>query len=110
MKKEIEPLPLIATAIGTVIATVAVLGYYGYLHFAKPEDALELRNFTMIKIINAENPRAAAPLAGREVYATCRDNIVLLKDEQQEGMLVDSKGRTVLCSFDNQAAPIKMLK
>ena len=37
---ERNPIPLILTAIGSVAGTVAVLGYYGYLHIAKPEDAL----------------------------------------------------------------------
>ena len=33
------------TAVGSVAATVGVLGYYGYLHVAKPEDALLLADF-----------------------------------------------------------------
>ena len=44
-----NPIPLILTAIGSVASTVAVLGFYGYLHFAKPEDALLLAEFTMLK-------------------------------------------------------------
>lgn len=32
-------LPCILTGIGTIFVTVGVLWYYGYLHFAKPQDA-----------------------------------------------------------------------
>ena len=39
---EVNPIALILTGIGSICATVAVLSYYGYLHIAKPEDALLL--------------------------------------------------------------------
>lgn len=99
MKKEIEPLPLIATAIGTVIATVAVLGYYGYLHFAKPDDALELQTFTMMKTVPGVNHRIRAEKPDQ--IADCIDGIIVLFDKQPglTGVLVDSKDRAIRCDF-----------
>ena len=49
MSEERNAIPLIITGICSILGTVAVLWYYGYLHFAKPEDALLLNQFTMLK-------------------------------------------------------------
>lgn len=48
-------LPCILTGIGTIFVTVGVLWYYGYLHFAKPQDALLLADFTMLKSLPGED-------------------------------------------------------
>ena len=45
MSEERNMIPLILTGIGTIIGTVGCLWFYGYLHFAKPEDALLLSDF-----------------------------------------------------------------
>ncbi|MEZ0199578.1 hypothetical protein AB9U01_36630, partial [Pseudomonas qingdaonensis] len=51
MSEERNAIPLILTGVGSIIVTVGALWYYGYLHFAKPEDALLLQDFTMLKTI-----------------------------------------------------------
>ena len=47
MSEERNAIPLIITGICTIIGTVGALWYYGYLHFAKPEDALLLRGMAL---------------------------------------------------------------
>ncbi len=55
MSEERNAIPLILTGVGSIIVTVGALWYYGYLHFAKPEDALLLQDFTMLKTIPGED-------------------------------------------------------
>lgn len=91
-------IPYILTAVGTVIGTVAVLGYYGYLHFAKPEDALLLSDFTMLKTVPGQDYKLSAKPADQ--MAHCIDGIVVLFDSRQKGLtgvLVDSQKRAVRC-------------
>lgn len=95
--------PLIATAVATVLATVAVLSYYGYLHIAKPTDALLLAEYTMLKTIPGEDYKAS--LKPAEQNARCMDGIVVLFDTRQKGLtgvLVDDKKRVVRCDFSSQ--------
>ena len=42
MSQERDVIPLILTGLGTIAVTVLTLWYYGYVHFAKEEDALLL--------------------------------------------------------------------
>lgn len=96
--KESSPIPLILTAIGTVIGTVAVLGYYGYLHIAKPEDALLLSEFTMLKTVPGEDYRLSIKPAPQLVQ--CIDGVVVMFDTEQKGLsgvLVDNRKRAVRC-------------
>ncbi len=93
-----NPLHLIATAIITVCVTVFSLSYYGYMHFAKPEDALLLAEYTMLKTVPGEDYRAS--LKPAEQHAQCIDGIVVLFDDKQKGLtgvLVDDKKRAVRC-------------
>lgn len=93
-----NPLHLIATAIVTVCVTVFSLSYYGYVHFSKPEDALLLAEYTMLKTIPGEDYRAS--LKPAEQHAQCIDGIVVLFDDKQQGLtgvLVDDKKRAVRC-------------
>lgn len=93
-----NPLHLIATAIITVCVTVFSLSYYGYMHFAKPEDALLLAEYTMLKTVPGEDYRAS--LKPAEQHAQCIDGIVVLFDDKQKGLtgvLVDDKKRVVRC-------------
>ncbi len=57
MSEERNAIPLILTGVGSIIVTVGALWYYGYLHFAKPEDALLLQDFTMLKTIPGRTTR-----------------------------------------------------
>ena len=89
---ERNPLPLIATGIASIVGTVAVLSYYGYLHVAKPSDALLLADYTMLKTIPGEDYRVT--LKPAEQVAHCIDGIVVLFDTEQKGLtgvLVDNK-------------------
>ena len=95
---ERNPVPLILTAIGSVAGTIAVLGFYGYLHFAKPEDALLLADYTMLKTIPGEDYKVSAKPA--EQVAHCIDGVLVLFDTRQKGLtgvLVDNKKRAVRC-------------
>ncbi|MBP5098709.1 hypothetical protein HUS93_22455, partial [Pseudomonas protegens] len=55
MSEERNAIPMIITGICSIIVTVGSLWYYGYLHFAKPEDALLLSDFTMLKTVPGED-------------------------------------------------------
>lgn len=93
-----NPLHIIGTAIATVVVTVFTLAHYGYVHFAKPEDALLLAEFTMLKTIPGEDYRAS--LKPADQHAQCFDGIVVLFDDKQKGLtgvLVDDKKRAVRC-------------
>lgn len=95
---ERNPIPLILTAIGSVAATVAVLSYYGYVHIAKPEDALLLSEYTMLKTIPGEDYRISLKPAPQ--VAQCIDGVLVLFDTEQKGLtgvLVDHRKRAVRC-------------
>jgi len=95
---ERNAIPLILTAIGSVVGTVAVLGYYGYLHIAKPEDALLLADYTMLKTVPGEDYRVSLKPAMQ--IAQCIDGVLVLFDTQQKGLtgvLVDNRKRAVRC-------------
>jgi hypothetical protein len=102
---ERNPIPLILTGIGSVAATVALLGYYGYLHIAKPEDALLLADYTMLKTIPGEDYKVS--LKPADQVAQCIDGVLVLFDINQKGLtgvLVDNKKRAVRCILP-EAAP-----
>lgn len=91
-------IPYILTAVGTVIGTVAVLSYYGYVHFAKPQDALLLAEFTMLKTVPGEDYRLSLKPADQQ--AQCIDGVLVLFDTRQKGLtgvLVDDRKRAVRC-------------
>jgi len=95
---ERNPIPLILTAIGSVLGTVAVLSYYGYVHIAKPEDALLLADYTMLKTVPGEDYRVSLKPASQ--VAQCIDGVLVLFDTEQKGLtgvLVDNKKRAVRC-------------
>lgn len=95
---ERNAIPLILTAIGSVVGTVAVLGYYGYLHIAKPEDALLLADYTMLKTVPGEDYRVSLKPATQ--MAQCIDGVLVLFDTEQKGLtgvLVDNRKRAVRC-------------
>jgi len=68
-------------------------------HFAKPEDARLLAEFTMLKTIPGEDVKLALEPA-RQV-AMCIDGVLVLFDSQQKGLsgvLVDERKRAVRCA------------
>ncbi len=95
---ERNPLPLIVTGICSIVGTVLVLWYYGYLHFAKEEDALLLAEFTMLKSIPGEDTKLSLQPANQA--AQCIDGVLVLFDTTQKGLsgvLVDDHKRAVRC-------------
>lgn len=95
---EVNPIPLILTAIGSTCATVAVLSYYGYLHIAKPEDALLLSEYTMLKTVPGEDYKVSLKPASQ--IAQCINGVLVLFDLEQKGLsgvLVDQRKQAVRC-------------
>lgn len=95
---ERNPIPLILTAVGSVLGTVAVLSFYGYVHWAKPEDALLLSEFTMLKTIPGEDYKVSLKPANQ--VAQCIDGVLVLFDTEQKGLtgvLVDDHKQAVRC-------------
>ena len=84
MSEERNAIPLIITGICSILGTVAVLWYYGYLHFAKPEDALLLNEFTMLKTVPGEDYKVALEPAPQ--VAQCIDGVLVLFDTEQKGL------------------------
>ncbi|TWC29602.1 hypothetical protein FBY03_12819 [Pseudomonas sp. SJZ079] len=95
---ERNAIPLILTGIGSICATVAVLTYYGYVHFAQPQDALLLADFTMLKTVPGEDYKVSLKPANQ--VAQCVDGVLVLFDLEQKGLtgvLVDNKKQAVRC-------------
>jgi len=98
MSEERNMIPLILTGIGTIIGTVGCLWYYGYLHFAKPEDALLLSDFTMLKTVPGEDYKISLTPAAQ--VAQCVDGVLVMFDTEQKGLsgvLVNNKKQAVRC-------------
>ncbi len=95
---ERNAIPLILTAIGSILASVLALWAYGYLHIAKPEDSLLLSEFTMYKTTPGSDYRLGLEPATQ--VAQCVDGVLVLFDTAQKGLsgvLVDNKKRAVRC-------------
>jgi hypothetical protein len=108
MTEERNAIPLIITGIACILGTVGVLWYYGYLHFAKPEDALLLDQFTMQKTIPDEDYKVALEPAAQ--VAQCIDGVLVLFDTEQKGLtgvLINSKKQAVRCM--GQETPQQLL-
>ena len=102
---ELNPIPLILTGIASICATVAALGYYGYLHIAQPEDALLLSDYTMLKTVPGEDYKVSLKPASQ--VAQCVDGVLVLFDLEQKGLsgvLVDQRKRAVRCVAEGAPA------
>jgi hypothetical protein len=102
---ELNPIPLILTGIASICATVAALGYYGYLHVAQPEDALLLADYTMLKTVPGEDYKVSLKPANQ--VAQCIDGVLVLFDLEQKGLsgvLVDRRKRAVRCVAEDAPA------
>jgi len=102
---ELNPIPLILTGIASICATVAALGYYGYLHVAQPEDALLLSDYTMLKTVPGEDYKVSLKPANQ--VAQCIDGVLVLFDLEQKGLsgvLVDQRKRAVRCVAEGAPA------
>jgi len=108
MTEERNAIPLILTGLGTIFVTVGALWYYGYLHFAKPEDALLLNEFTMIKTVPGEDYKVAAAPAAE--VAQCIDGVLVLFDTTQKGLsgvLINNKKQAVRCVEQEPPQPLQ---
>jgi hypothetical protein len=98
MSDERNVIPQILTGIGCIFLTVGTLWYYGYLHFAKPEDALQLSEFTMLKTVPGKDYKVALEPAPQ--VAQCIDGVMVLFDTGQKGLtgvLVNDRKQAVRC-------------
>ena len=98
MSEERNAIPMILTGIASIIGTIAVLWYYGYVHFAKEEDALLLADFTMLKTVPGEDYKVSLKPANQ--VAHCIDGVLVLFDTAQKGLsgvLVDNRKQAVRC-------------
>ena len=89
---------MILTGIASIIGTVGCLWYYGYLHFARPEDALLLSEFTLLKTVPGEDHKNAATPAAE--VAQCVNGVLVLFDTSRTGLsgvLVDDRRQAVRC-------------
>ena len=89
---------MIMTGIASIIGTVGCLWYYGYLHFARPEDALLLNEFTLLKTVPGEDYKIAATPA--DEVAQCINGVLVLFDTSRTGLsgvLVDDRRQAVRC-------------
>jgi len=108
MSEERNAIPLIITGVCSIVGTVCALWYYGYLHFAKPEDALLLSEFTMLKTVPGEDYRLSLNPAPQ--MAQCIDGVLVLFDMQQKGLtgvLVDNKKQAVRCMGQETPQEVK---
>ncbi|TXH97326.1 MAG: hypothetical protein E6Q72_02420 [Pseudomonas sp.] len=106
MSEERNLIPMILTGIASIVGTIGVLWYYGYVHFAREEDALLLSDFTMLKTIPGEDYKISLKPAHQ--VAHCIDGVLVLFDTRQKGLtgvLVDSKKQAVRCMA--QEAPLQ---
>ncbi|WP_110949914.1 hypothetical protein [Pseudomonas bohemica] len=98
MSEERNLIPQMLTGIACIFGTVGVLWYYGYLHFARPEDALELSQFTMLKTIPGQDYKVALEPAPQ--VAQCVEGVMVLFDTEQKGLtgvLVNERKQAVRC-------------
>jgi len=98
MSEERNAIPLIITGLCCIFGTIGCLWYYGYLHFAKPEDALLLNEFTMLKTIPGQDYKIALEPAAQ--VAQCIDGVLVLFDTEQKGLsgvLVNDHKQAVRC-------------
>ena len=74
--REINKLPLILTAMASVMLTVLLLHLYGYLNFVKPEAGLELEDYRLVTVGAEDAGQLRSNPAKHE--AECVDGILVL--------------------------------
>ena len=96
--REINKLPLMLTAMASVMCTVLLLHLYGYLNFAKPEEGLELEDYRLVTVGAEDAGQLRSNPAKHE--AECVDGILVLHASHMNalsGVLKDSRDRVVRC-------------
>lgn len=104
-KAEMNKLPLILTAMGTVLFTVGVLHLYGYLNFAREQDSRLVAEFSLVTVGSDEAGQLRSRAANQ--VAECVDGVLVLHDARHNGLsglLVDQRQRVVRCNA--QSVPV----
>lgn len=104
-KQEVNKLPLILTAMGTVFFTVMVLHLYGYLNIAREEEGLLVAEFGLVTVGSEEAGQLRSRAADQ--VAECVDGVLVLHDARHNGLsglLVDQRQRVVRCNA--QSVPV----
>lgn len=98
-QQEVNKIPYILTALGTLFLTMAVLHFYGYLNFAREEEGLLVAEFSLVTIGSSEAGQMQARAADH--VAECVDGVLVLHATRHNGLsglLVDGRQRTVRCN------------
>ena len=104
-KPELNKLPLILTAMGTVLFTVVLLHLYGYLNFARDRDSRLVAEFGLVTVGSQEAGQLRSRAADQ--VAECVDGVLVLHDSRHNGLsglLVDQRQRVVRCNA--QTVPV----
>lgn len=98
-------LPMIITAFASVIFTVAVLHFYGYLNFAREDESRLVAEFSLVTVGSAEAGQMRSRSANQ--VAECVDGILVLHDSRHNGLsglLVDDRQRVIRCNAQSVPA------
>ena len=104
-QQEVNKLPYILTALGTLFLTMGVLHFYGYLNFAREEEGLLVAEFNLVTIGSSEAGQLQARAA--DYVAECVDGVMILHNSRHQGLsglLVDNRQRVVRCNA--QSVPV----
>ncbi len=104
-KQEINKLPYILTAMTTVLVTVMILHFYGYLNYAREEEGLLVAEFSLVTVGSEEAGQLRSRPANQ--VAECVDGILVLHDARHNalsGILVDERQRVVRCTAQSVPA------
>lgn len=92
---------LIAVAIITLVATVLVLEYYGYIRHSSKSDEICVAEFNLIANVPGQDQYVSHIPAKKR--ARCVDHYLVLESTEKAGvtgLLVDKKQHPVRCEFN----------
>ncbi|MCL6415835.1 hypothetical protein MIB92_09235 [Aestuariirhabdus sp. Z084] len=95
-----RPQQLILTALVTLIVTVAMLHFNGYLRHSSSEDGIIYGGFSMIINVPEMDQYVSAKAAKQK--AICAQGFLMLESVEgptKIGLLVDEKRRAIRCDF-----------
>ncbi|WP_426417236.1 hypothetical protein [Aestuariirhabdus sp. LZHN29] len=98
--KDNRPLQLILTALGTVLVTVAMLHFKGFLKHSSVEDGIVYEGFSMILNVPEMDQYVSARAAKQR--AVCAQGFLMIESVEgpaKIGLLVDSQRRAIRCDF-----------
>ncbi|SDR78902.1 hypothetical protein SAMN05216198_0418 [Halopseudomonas litoralis] len=104
-KREVNKLPYILTALGTLFLTMGMLHFYGYLNFANEEEGLLVAEFSLVTVGSEEAGQLRSKTPNH--VAECVDGVLILHNTRHNGLsglLVDERQRVVRCN--EQTVPV----